>query len=172
MGKNYTNCGLLWRVTDVTCVLTQWYNVTSGTYVIFKSFNVIVLVEKYMRAFHLACYIIMTKSACHMESCLTFFVFDYCSKSLNSPWISLPRCSCSATLSINLNAIDVLGKTTAFHLACGEGHSNVVKIFMENSITLNIDLNAKDIIGQTAFHSACFWVISMWSRHSLKILPI
>ena len=29
-------------------------------------------------------YIMMTKSACHMESCLTFFVFDYCSKSLNS----------------------------------------------------------------------------------------
>ena len=57
-------------------------------------------------------------------------------------------------MSINLNAIDILGKT-AFHLACGEGHSNVVKIFMEISATLSIDLNAKDIIGQTAFHSAC-----------------
>ena len=57
-------------------------------------------------------------------------------------------------MSINLNVIDILGKT-AFHLACGEGHSNVVKIFMEISATLSIDLNAKDIIGQTTFHSAC-----------------
>ena len=47
------------------------------------------------------------------------------------------------------------GGFTAFHYACQNGHSDVVKIFMENAATLSIDLNAKDSHGSPAFHQAC-----------------
>ena len=43
----------------------------------------------------------------------------------------------------------------ALHYACQRGHSNVVKIFMENATALSIDLNKIDNDGLTAFHVAC-----------------
>ena len=58
------------------------------------------------------------------------------------------------TLNIDLDENDNDG-TTAFHLACQKGNSDVVKIFMKNAAALSIDLNRKDNNGLTGFHLAC-----------------
>ena len=61
----------------------------------------------------------------------------------------------SATLSIDLNAKDIIGQT-AFHSACASGRFNVAKIFIENSSNLSFDFNAyNNNVGQTAFDLAC-----------------
>ena len=60
----------------------------------------------------------------------------------------------SATLSIDLNAKDIIGQT-AFHSACASGRFNVAKIFIENSANLSFDFNAYDNVGHTAFNWAC-----------------
>ena len=58
-------------------------------------------------------------------------------------------------LNIEFNAEDS-ECFTAFILTCSEGHSDLAKMLMENSITLGIDLNAKEIyFGGTAFSWAC-----------------
>ena len=45
---------------------------------------------------------------------------------------------------------------SAFHLACENGHSKTVEIFMQKSTELKIDLNAKESVdGKTAFQLAC-----------------
>ena len=45
---------------------------------------------------------------------------------------------------------------TGFHYACQRGHSDVVKIFMENAAALSIDLNTKCTdYNSTGFHRAC-----------------
>ena len=60
----------------------------------------------------------------------------------------------ATTLKIDPHENDNCG-TTAFHLACQKGKSDVVKIFMKNAATLSIDLNRKDNNGLTGFHLAC-----------------
>ena len=60
----------------------------------------------------------------------------------------------SATLSIDLNAKDIIGQT-AFHSACASGRFNVAKMFIENSANLSFDFNAYDNVGHTAFDWAC-----------------
>ena len=57
-------------------------------------------------------------------------------------------------LNIDLNTKSN-GGWTAFHIACNEGHSDAVKIFMENAADLSIDLNARGNDGLTGFHQAC-----------------
>ena len=57
-------------------------------------------------------------------------------------------------LSIDLNTKSN-GGWTAFHIACNEGRSDLVEVFMENAINLSIDLNARDRDGLTGFHQAC-----------------
>ena len=57
-------------------------------------------------------------------------------------------------LEFNVNAEDDFGNT-AVSLACYKGHSDVVKILIENAAELRIDLNAKNPYGLTAFHFAC-----------------
>jgi ankyrin len=53
-----------------------------------------------------------------------------------------------------LNVQDKDGQT-AFHLACTNGHLNVVEIFMKKSYLLGIDLTIQDFHGSTGFHLAC-----------------
>ena len=61
----------------------------------------------------------------------------------------------AAILSINLNAKDTYG-LTGFHLACKQGHANVVKVFMQKAAILGIDLEAKEATyGYTGFLWAC-----------------
>ena len=59
-------------------------------------------------------------------------------------------------MKIDLNIANDDGMT-AFLIACQNGHSDVVKIFMENAAALSINLNAKSNNGVTAFHIACHW---------------
>ena len=67
----------------------------------------------------------------------------------------------AAKLSFDNHGIDINAKTklgrTAFHLACQKGHSDVVKLLMENAVAFCIDLNVKDDFGKTAFRWACFF---------------
>ena len=56
--------------------------------------------------------------------------------------------------SIDINAKTKLGRT-GFQLACQKGHSDVVKLLMENAVAFCIDLNVKDNSGKTAFRWAC-----------------
>ena len=44
---------------------------------------------------------------------------------------------------------------TAFHLACYNGHPEIVKIILHKSKILDIQLNPKDCSGRTPFHWAC-----------------
>ena len=65
----------------------------------------------------------------------------------------------AAALSIDLNIKNNKG-STAFHQACLNGHSNVIKIFMDGEYSisasaLRIDHNRKDKYGCTAFHYVC-----------------
>ena len=55
---------------------------------------------------------------------------------------------------IDLNATTKFGHT-GFHLACRNGHSDVINILMENAHNSSIDLNAKDVKNKTAFIWAC-----------------
>ena len=57
----------------------------------------------------------------------------------------------AANLEIDIIGTDVSGRT-AFIWNCILGHSNLVKLFMENS---GINLNTKDNNGRTGFHWAC-----------------
>ena len=67
----------------------------------------------------------------------------------------------AAKLSFDNHGIDINAKTklgrTAFHLACQKGHSDVVKLLMENAVAFCIDLNVKDNSGKTAFLWACLF---------------
>ena len=67
----------------------------------------------------------------------------------------------AANLSFNNHGIDINAKTklgrTALHLACIYGHSDVVKLLIENTVAFCIDLNVKDNSGKTAFLWACFF---------------
>ena len=58
--------------------------------------------------------------------------------------------------SIDINAKDKIGQT-AFHMACGRGHVEVAKLFMDYAdiLSIEIDLNAKDTAGRTAYSLAC-----------------
>ena len=60
----------------------------------------------------------------------------------------------STAFHIDLNAIDIYGKT-GFHWTCSQGHTDIIKILMENAVVLGIDLNAKTKNGNTAFLLAC-----------------
>ena len=55
---------------------------------------------------------------------------------------------------INLNAKTKSGYT-AFNWACTRGHSDIVKILMENAVALSIELNSENSDGLTAFNLAC-----------------
>ena len=62
-------------------------------------------------------------------------------------------------VELEVDRIDLNAKTkngyTAFHWACIRGHSDIIKILMENAADLDIDLNATNNSGKTAFHMAC-----------------
>ena len=55
----------------------------------------------------------------------------------------------------NLNAKDKTFGTTAFHLACESGNSNIVDMLVQKSAEFNINLNEKDVFGHSGFHNAC-----------------
>ena len=56
-------------------------------------------------------------------------------------------------MKIDLNIANDDGMT-AFLIACQNGHSDAVKIFMENAAALGIDLKRKDNNGSTAYNIA------------------
>jgi ankyrin repeat protein len=64
----------------------------------------------------------------------------------------------SSELKIDLNIKDNNGNT-ALHIACLNGHSEIVEIIIKNSSELKIDLNSKEEGGWTAFHLACLIII-------------
>ena len=61
----------------------------------------------------------------------------------------------AAALSIDLNKKCTDYKSTGFHRACERGHSDVIKIFLENEFSLNLDLNSKTCFDLMGFHHAC-----------------
>ena len=67
----------------------------------------------------------------------------------------------AAKLSFDDHNIDINAKSyygcTGFNLACQKGHSDVVKLLMENAVAFCIDLKAKDHSGKTAFLWACLF---------------
>ena len=40
-------------------------------------------------------------------------------------------------------------RRTGFHVACKEGHVEIVELLIENAVKFNIDLNSKDEYGLT-----------------------
>merc|ERR1712062_551482 len=48
------------------------------------------------------------------------------------------------------------GGSTAWHLACEYGQTEIAQLIIQNSENFGIDLNAKDDFGRTALHEACF----------------
>ena len=55
--------------------------------------------------------------------------------------------------------LNIEAGTSAIHLACMYGHTELVQMLIQNSVEFNIDLNTKDQNGWTwtAFHFACFY---------------
>merc|ERR1711953_1387331 len=45
--------------------------------------------------------------------------------------------------------------STAWHLACHNGHTETAKLIIQNSKEFGIDLNAENSYGSTALHWAC-----------------
>ena len=71
-------------------------------------------------------------------------------------------------LNIELNSRSLM-HSTAFHLSCMNGHSEIVEMLIRKSNELNIDLNAVDYTrheGRTAFQ----WVCAVGNSEIAKIL--
>ena len=57
-------------------------------------------------------------------------------------------------MGIDVNSKDPSGYTP-LHLACENGHKEVVQLMLKESKELGIDVNSKDQYGSTPLHLAC-----------------
>ena len=56
---------------------------------------------------------------------------------------------------VNFNEVDEHGQS-GFHLACTNGHYEVIKALLENKQNLNLNLNLKNCNEESGFQAACY----------------
>ena len=59
-----------------------------------------------------------------------------------------------ASINIDLHVIDEIGNQ-GFHLACANGHDQVINVFIKQSEGQRLNFNAMNQDGNTGFHLAC-----------------